>query len=88
MRRHVFYSGRVQGVGFRYTAQRIAQGFAVTGWVRNLPDGRVETIVEGSSPEVDGFLQRLSGAMADNIKSLVLYNESETGEFSSFEIVA
>ena len=51
MRRHLFYSGRVQGVGFRFTAQRIASGFAVTGWVRNLPDDRVEMLVEGEKDE-------------------------------------
>jgi acylphosphatase len=87
MRRHLFYSGRVQGVGFRYTAQRIAQQFAVTGWVRNLPDGRVEMMVEGTSEEGEAFLKRLGESMADNIKSVEQYNETETGEFSGFEIV-
>lgn len=85
MRRHLFYSGRVQGVGFRYTAQRIAQGFAVTGWVRNLPDGRVEMMVEGGE-EVEGFLNRLAESMAENIDSAEQFNEAETGEFRGFEI--
>jgi acylphosphatase len=87
MRRHVFYSGRVQGVGFRYTAQRIAQSFAVTGWVRNLPDGRVELVAEGERSEIDGFINRLAESMSDNIQSVQQHNEAETGEFSSFEIV-
>ncbi len=47
--RQVIYSGRVQGVGFRYTVKRIAGGYEVTGWVRNLPDGRVE--LQAMSPE-------------------------------------
>jgi acylphosphatase len=52
----VFYEGRVQGVGFRYTARRVAAGFEVAGFVRNLPDGRVELVASGDDEEVDGFL--------------------------------
>ena len=52
----VFYEGRVQGVGFRYTARRVAAGFEVAGFVRNLPDGRVELVASGDAEEVDGFL--------------------------------
>jgi acylphosphatase len=54
---HVFYSGLVQGVGFRYTVRSVAAGFEVTGVVRNLMDGRVELIAEGSRPELEEFLQ-------------------------------
>ena len=52
----VFYEGRVQGVGFRYTARGVAAGFDVAGYVRNLPDGRVELVASGDDEEVDGFL--------------------------------
>jgi acylphosphatase len=52
----VFYEGRVQGVGFRYSARRVAAGFDVAGFVRNLPDGRVELVASGDEEEVDGFL--------------------------------
>jgi acylphosphatase len=52
----VFYEGRVQGVGFRYSARRVAAGFDVAGYVRNLPDGRVELVASGDEEEVDGFL--------------------------------
>lgn len=55
----VFYEGRVQGVGFRYTALRLAAGFDVSGYVRNLPDGRVEMVVAGEAKE---FLQALRGS--------------------------
>ncbi len=54
--RHVFYEGRVQGVGFRYTVKTLAKGFDVVGWVRNLPDNRVEMQASGDGDEVEAFL--------------------------------
>jgi acylphosphatase len=50
------YHGDVHGVGFRATAQRLAQGFAIKGWVKNEPDGSVALIASGDPREVDGFL--------------------------------
>lgn len=58
--RHVFYEGRVQGVGFRYTCKNIARGYDVVGWVRNLPDGRVELQCSGEVGEVEGFLEGIA----------------------------
>jgi acylphosphatase len=55
----VFYEGRVQGVGFRYSVRQIAKGFSVTGWVRNLPDGRVELQVSGEDEEANAFLEAI-----------------------------
>jgi len=52
----VLYSGRVQGVGFRASVRQLACGYEVTGTVRNLPDGRVELIAEGTRPELEAFL--------------------------------
>lgn len=58
--RHVFFSGRVQGVGFRYSTKQIASGFDVTGWVKNLPDGRVELFAQAcDADEVEAFLQEI-----------------------------
>ena len=51
------YSGHVQGVGFRYSVKRLTTGFELTGMVRNLPDGRVELVIEGIRDEVEAFLQ-------------------------------
>jgi len=55
----VFYEGNVQGVGFRWSVRHIATGFEVTGWVRNLPDGRVEMQVNGDPDEVAAFLEAI-----------------------------
>ena len=52
----MIYTGRVQGVGFRYSVKQIAAGFDVTGWVRNVPDGTVELLVTGAPVEVEAFL--------------------------------
>jgi acylphosphatase len=53
----VFFEGNVQGVGFRWSVRHVAKGFEVTGWVRNLPDGRVEMQVSGEENEVRAFLE-------------------------------
>ncbi len=53
----IYYSGNVQGVGFRYTVKSVATGFEVTGWVRNLGDGRVELVAEGAKGELEAFRQ-------------------------------
>ena len=77
----VFYSGRVQGVGFRATVRQIARGFEVVGTVRNVPDGRVELIAEGRSEELEAFLKgiregELSGFIA---KEPCLWTDAEGG---------
>ena len=56
----VFFEGHVQGVGFRWSVKHIAKGFEVTGWIRNLPDGRVELQVSGDASEVRAFLQAIT----------------------------
>jgi acylphosphatase len=64
----VFYEGHVQGVGFRFIVRHIAKGFDVTGWVRNLPDGRVELQVTGDEAEVRAFLD---GVAQSELHSLI-----------------
>jgi acylphosphatase len=58
-RLQMYFSGRVQGVGFRYTCKTVAAGFEVTGTVKNLADGRVELIAEGTRKELEEFLQAI-----------------------------
>lgn len=57
--RQYLFSGRVQGVGFRYSTKQLAKGFDVTGWVRNLHDGRVELQIMGDEEELDEYIQEL-----------------------------
>jgi acylphosphatase len=57
--RQIFYAGRVQGVGFRYSVKQIAAGYEVTGWVRNLPDGRVELTASGELDELEDFIEAI-----------------------------
>ena len=86
-RRRVFYTGRVQGVGFRYTAVRIAQSLAVTGFVRNLADRRVELVAEGTPGELDRLLAQIAEAMADYVHNVEMHKEPATGEFTSFDFI-
>jgi len=86
-RLHVFYSGRVQGVGFRYAVKSLAAGFEVAGIVRNLPDGRVELIIEGAPGELEAFRTAIRNeGLAGFIQAEeVIWCESQH-EFRGFEI--
>ena len=67
--KRVYYEGHVQGVGFRYTTKQTAMGYEVTGWVKNLPDRRVEMLVVGEVPEVEDFLQDMrDGVLGGHIR--------------------
>ena len=68
--KQVLFSGRVQGVGFRYSTKRIASGFDVTGWIKNLPDGRVELLAQAlESDELDAFLEDIQqSSLGSHIK--------------------
>ena len=87
-RRTVLYSGRVQGVGFRARTAHLAQRFPVVGYVRNLPNGSVELVVEGSPESVRAFLGAVAGAMAWEIEEAEESAASATGEFDAFNIKA
>ena len=87
-RMHIIYSGRVQGVGFRYTVKTVATGFEATGKVRNLLDGRVELVAEGARAELEEFRQAIRDAGMEHFIRMEEVNWSEaTSEFRGFEIV-
>jgi acylphosphatase len=84
----IFYSGHVQGVGFRYSVKSVAAGFEVVGTVRNLPDGRVELIAEGPREELEAFRKAIREAGLENFIRNEDVNWGEaTGECRGFEIV-
>ena len=85
-RRSVVFSGRVQGVGFRYNTRSIARGHDVAGYVRNTPDGRVELVVEAERRELDAFLAEVRDRFVGHIRDERCDVQPATGEFEGFEI--
>ena len=85
---HIYYSGRVQGVGFRYTVKSVATGFDVSGTVRNLPDGRVELSAEGAREELEAFRKAIQDSEVGGFvrQEAVAWGEAKN-EFRGFEIV-
>ena len=86
-RLQVFYTGRVQGVGFRFSVKEIACGYEVTGFVRNLVDGRVEMVAEGDRAELEAFLEGIRAShLGGHIRGQDLNWLPATTEFRGFEI--
>ena len=84
--REVTYAGRVQGVGFRYTARSVARRFDVAGFVRNLPDGQVHLVVEGAAGEVVAFLDAIKAEMGHCIRDSHEVVRPASGQYNMFEI--
>ena len=85
--RHVFFEGRVQGVGFRWTVKNLARGYEVTGWVQNLADGRVEMQVSGEPDEVDAFLEAIAESeLKSHIRKVDVSAIPPPAGFHGFEI--
>ena len=85
--RHVFFEGRVQGVGFRWTVKNLARGYDVTGWVKNLPDGRVEMQACGNTNEVDAFVEAIEESeLKSHIKKVDVSVMPPAPDFRGFEI--
>lgn len=85
-RRTIFYTGRVQGVGFRWSTLRALDGLEIDGYVKNLPDGRVELVIEGEPATLDAGLERVRTAMAGNIDRESVATAAPTGEFQGMGI--
>ena len=88
VRVQVHYSGRVQGVGFRYTVKSLDPGYDVLGVIRNLPDGRVELVAEGEQVELEAFLQAIrdSGLRRNIRDEEIVFGEGQDN-FRGFEII-
>jgi acylphosphatase len=84
--RLVHYTGRVQGVGFRATAVRLARRYPVTGWVRNLPDRRVQLLVEGEASAVDAYLQSVRDCWGADIRDEQREERPVSGSHAGFDI--
>lgn len=82
----VYYSGTVQGVGFRFSVERAARQLGITGWVKNLPDGRVEVVCEGKEEELYLFLGKVRHAMGGYIAKEDVDWLEAAGGFEGFEI--
>ena len=83
---HVYYTGSVQGVGFRFAAERIASAPGLTGWVKNLGDGRVELVCEGRETALKEFLEKMNDIFKEYIRDSEVEWLDATGEFSTFNI--
>lgn len=84
VRAHIIFSGTVQGVGFRYTSQRFARELKVNGWVKNLPDGRVEMTAEGTREQLENLIYKLDKRFEISHKDLDWVDARN--QFTGFEI--
>ena len=82
----VFFSGRVQGVGFRYTTLQVATEFDISGFVKNLADGRVQLEVEGKAEDVAAFIAALEERMHGYVRKTERSSESRPAQFKGFTI--
>ncbi|MFH1191590.1 MAG: acylphosphatase [Candidatus Omnitrophota bacterium] len=86
MRLHLYYSGKVQGIGFRYTVLDIALGQKVCGWVKNLNDGRVEILAESEEDTLNVFLEQVNQHFSRYITDTTVEWLPASGEFSDFQV--
>jgi acylphosphatase len=85
-RESVHFTGHVQGVGFRYAASQVAKEFEVTGFVTNLPDGRVHIEAEGRREEVDSFVRAVEDRMHGYIRKIERKSAEGPSQFKGFSI--
>lgn len=86
-RLEAFFSGRVQGVGFRFTAERFAEELSLRGYVKNLMDGRVELVAEGEEKDLESLLQRIrKGFLSQYIEGVEVSWLSPKNDFLDFRI--
>jgi len=87
VQKHVFLSGRVQGVGFRHFTTQQARRLNINGWVRNLRDGRVEVLMKGTPENLEKMMKRLKdGPRAANVSDIAIEEESADSEYRTFDV--
>ena len=84
--RHVIFIGRVQGVGFRFTAHRMAQHHQLTGFVRNLPDGTVEMLTQGPARDIDDCIQDIKDNFGDYLRETRIQEIPTDPKYRDFRI--
>ena len=84
--RHVIFIGRVQGVGFRFTALRMAQRHQLTGFVRNLPDGTVEMLAQGPARDIDDCIQDIKDYFGDYLRETRIQEIPTDPRYKDFRI--
>jgi len=84
--RHVIFIGRVQGVGFRYTAHRMAHRHHITGFVRNLPDGTVEMLAQGPARDIDDCIQDINEYFGDYLREARIQEIPIDPKYKDFRI--
>jgi acylphosphatase len=84
--RHIIFKGRVQGVGFRFTAHRIARGHQLTGYVRNLADGTVEMLAQGCTEDLDSCIEDIKESFGDYIRDTQIDELPIDPRYADFKI--
>ncbi|QDZ38724.1 acylphosphatase [Euhalothece natronophila Z-M001] len=88
IRKHLWISGKVQGVGYRLSAQSEARKLGVNGWVKNLPDGRVEAVLEGEKTAVEQMIQWCHQGPTSAVVKDIQVQEESPEHLSQFQVVA
>ncbi len=84
--KHIIFTGRVQGVGFRFTAHRLAGQHRLTGWVRNLPDGSVEMFAQGPEEDIDACIEEIRQSFSGYVRDTDIRQTAPEPRFTNFRI--
>jgi acylphosphatase len=83
---HIFYSGNVQGIGFRYIAKQLADKYRIVGWIKNTADDKVELVALGEEKILKDFLNKINQNFSGYIKDVNLQWQESAGEFKDFSV--
>ena len=83
---HIFFSGMVQGVGFRFTTRAVANRYRINGWVKNTYDSRVEIIAQGKKEDIDDFVDDLKQEFSRHVSDVDITQIEPSDDYNSFQI--